>query len=282
MLETNVIEKEVLEVIRTHHHKIFMAEKKVADFILENPEQAVDSNVAELAKLSGVSNATVIRMCHHLGYSGYYQFRITLARDLGRKEQGIDREHASQDAVGEVFKKFADEMMSIGDKIDTEEMWNCVNLLKGARNVHVIAVGCTGNISQYMGFRLERMGIRSTCSTVPEFYIPKINLAEEGDVLVAISKSGISKQVIKGMELAKEKGLKMIAITSAAQSPVSELADYVLCSGGQGGHDDVVKRHVYFSEFAVVEALLSFVMNDETITKTHADMPELIMSDFKL
>ena len=80
--DKNIQSKEVFTVIREQYNNIFSAEKKVVDFILQYPQKAVNSNVSELAKLSGVSDATVIRMCHHIGYTGYYQFRITLARDL--------------------------------------------------------------------------------------------------------------------------------------------------------------------------------------------------------
>ena len=76
--------KTVVEMIREKYNQIFMAERKVADFVLENPERAVNANVSELANLSGVSDATVIRFCKRIGFQGHYQFRITLSRDLGR------------------------------------------------------------------------------------------------------------------------------------------------------------------------------------------------------
>ena len=60
-------ENNVFETIRERYDSIFEAEKKVADYILEYPEKAVDYNVSELADVSGVSDATVIRMCKHIG-----------------------------------------------------------------------------------------------------------------------------------------------------------------------------------------------------------------------
>ena len=90
-----VIQSEpVLYVIRNNYRKIYAAEKKVADYVLQNPQDAINANVSELAKNSGVSDATVIRMCHHLGYKGYYQFRLLLAKEVGRldtTEEGSGR-----------------------------------------------------------------------------------------------------------------------------------------------------------------------------------------------
>lgn len=60
----------VLETIKQNYNNIFLAEKKVADFILDYPEKAVNANVSELANYSGVSDATVIRLCKHIGFQG--------------------------------------------------------------------------------------------------------------------------------------------------------------------------------------------------------------------
>ena len=77
--ESNILKREVLSVMREKYETLSLAERKVADFVVKNPYKTIDCNVANLAKLSGVSDATIVRMCHHIGYTGYYQFRITLS-----------------------------------------------------------------------------------------------------------------------------------------------------------------------------------------------------------
>lgn len=276
------MDKEVLEVIRENHEKFFSAEKKVADFVLQNPQKAVDSNVSQLAKHSGVSDATVVRMCHHIGYKGYYQFRITLARDLGKIQYGSVSAVKSKDSVEKVFQEYAEAMLDIGRTIDSEVMWNCVNLLKTCKQAHIMAVGNTSPLAQYMGFRLGRLGVRCTYNIAPEYFLNHVNLAEEGDILIAISQSGNSKQVVQGLELGKEKGLKSIAITAFAQSPVSDLADYVLLSSGKEETFGYYKGYAHLNETAVIDALLNFVTNEELIKTKHADKPEMILSEYKI
>ncbi|MCI9389768.1 MAG: MurR/RpiR family transcriptional regulator [Lachnospiraceae bacterium] len=277
-----MLDKEVLEVIRENHEKFFSAEKKVADFVLQNPQKAVDSNVSQLAKHSGVSDATVVRMCHHIGYKGYYQFRITLARDLGKIQYGSVSAVKSKDSVEKVFQEYAEAMLDIGRTIDSEVMWNCVNLLKTCKQAHIMAVGNTSPLAQYMGFRLGRLGVRCTYNIAPEYFLNHVNLAEEGDILIAISQSGNSKQVVQGLELGKEKGLKSIAITAFAQSPVSDLADHVLLSSGKEETFGYYKGYAHLNETAVIDALLNFVTNEELIKTKHADKPEMILSEYKI
>ena len=100
---SNTEQKNVLITITEKYDEIFKAEKKVADFILKNPEVAVNANVSELANYSGVSDATVIRLCKHLGYSGYYQMKICLSRDMGSRDSGRKKKNQSEDASVESY-----------------------------------------------------------------------------------------------------------------------------------------------------------------------------------
>jgi len=282
MKDAKLFDSQVLDIIREKYEEIFSAEKKVADFVLENPQKTVESNVSELAKLSGVSDATIVRMCRHIGYSGYYQFRITLARDIGKMQYGTSEITEGSGSVERLFLDYAENMIAIGKRIDEETMWNCVNLLKKCNVAHIIASGNTNVLSQYMDFRLGRLGIKSSFGISAEYYMNHINLAEPEDIVIAISKSGSSKPVLLGMELAKDKGLKCIAITSHLQSPISELADYILLSQGNDLSFSYYKDYAQTNMLAVIDALLDFVTNVELIKSKQADKPEIILSEYKV
>ena len=78
------IEISVVDNIRQMYEELFSAEKKVAKYILENRQEVVMLSVSELAHKSGASEATVVRMCKHLGYDGYFQMRLLMSREIGR------------------------------------------------------------------------------------------------------------------------------------------------------------------------------------------------------
>lgn len=272
-----MINKPVLEVIKDNYEEIFSAEKKVADFVLENPQDAVNATVSELAKASGVSDATVVRMCHHLGYKGYYQFRLLLAKDVGRNDE-IGNE---ANVVVKIFQEYANFMTVLGENINEAVMQGCVNLIKTCKQAHIIAVGNTTPLALYMGFRLGRLGVKCTYAIAPEYFLNSINLADTGDIIIAISHSGSSKHIIQAMELGKEKGLKMMAITAFEQSPIYELADYTLISTGKKESFDFYKNYAHLKETALIDALLELVMNWEKIQEMDADKPEVILSEYK-
>ncbi len=277
-----MLDKPVLDVIRDNYDKIFSAEKKVAELILQNPQEAVNSNVAELAKRSGVSEATVVRMCHHLGYKGYYQFRLMLAKDIGRDAQEENEElESAPNSITKIFQEYANTLTAIGENINENDIKECVNMIKTCKQAHILAVGNTTPLSLYMGFRLGRLGVKCTYDIAPEYFLNHVNLADKEDIIIAISQSGSSRQVIQGMELGKEKGLKMIAITGYKQSPISELADYVLISNNKKESFNYYKNYAHLNETAMIDALLELLTNWKKIEETGADKPEVILSEYK-
>ena len=269
--------KTVTALLREQYNDMFSAEKKVADLILRDPNAVLGMTVAELAKKSGVSDATVVRMCHHAGFKGYYQFRVMLARDLGSRQ-----ERRAAGSVEQIFRGYADRLEKVSAGLDHEAMKTSAGLIRScAGQVHLAAVGNTMPLALHMAFRLGRLGIRSTSGVAPEYFLNNINLASPSDLMVAISQSGNSRQVIQAIGLAKEKGLKVISITASATSPVASLSDFVLVSGtADGGAFE--RDYSHLSEMAVADALMELVTNWEKIDETDADKPEEILSEYKV
>ncbi len=276
--------KTVIEFIEEKIPVIFKAERKVADFILANPEEAVQLNVSEIANASDVSEATVIRFCKHVGFRGYNHMRISLSRDLGRRYYfAVDGTTTEPDREFQnFFKVVAANMLKIGDAMDLDVLQNAANALRNAATVHVIAVGNTNPIAQYMGYRLNRLKIRSFAAFSPEYAMMQIHLSQPGDVILAISQSGCSKQVVSVLTVAKEKGLPIVAITAHRYSPVSNLSDYLLLAASGDEAQYYFKSYSHLNEMAVGDALLSCLINQETLDQSENDTIELRMADSKL
>lgn len=272
----------VIGNIQENYSMLSLTECKVADCVLRYPDQVVEYTVKDLANASGVSEATVVRMCQHVGYTGYWPFRTMLARDMGTLHQKKKNETNEKDIVKHIFQNYAAIMATLSKNINTKTMEECVKLLSECKRVYVIAAGNTGTLAHHMGFRLGRIGIKASYSGVAEYFMNEINLADPEDIVIAISQTGISKTVIKGVELAKEKGLKVIAISAHDSSKIAELADYILVSKGDSSRFDYYKSYNHLSEMAVIEALLDLLTNPEKIIDKKADVLEFLLSDSKL
>ena len=235
-----------------------------------------------LAEVSGVSDATVIRMCKHLGYQGFYQMKLNLARDLGQHQLvGYRGDQDNPDTAKEILQGIARNLLNTASRLDMNVVLSCARLIRESETVHAVAVGNTSPVAIDLGFRLGRLGIRTSSALIPEYFLSNISLGTKRDVVVAVSHSGSSRQVIQALELGKDKGMKSIAITGAARSPVSQIADYTLY---------IPVEDLLFSEFgaishvyamAVIDALLYFVANAERGSRD-VDRLEMLLSEYKL
>ncbi len=278
---SGIEEKNVLQNIRGMYDQIFQAEKRVADFILKHPDQAVNANVSELANYSGVSDATVIRMCKHLGYEGYYQMRICLSRDIGRRQQFRKKAVQANPSVSEYFKAMANSVLTAGEAMDHGAFKQSVECIRKSSMVHLVATGNTSPLCLYCGFRLERIGIRASYNLQPEHYMNHINLAQPSDVVLAISWSGTSRSVVQALSVAKEKGLKTIAVTGFEHSPLSQKTDHLLLSAvGDGGYENR-SQYSRLGEMVILEALIQALTDKVPQDKDEIAEAELLLSETK-
>lgn len=223
----------VWENIKNNYSKLYAAEAKVADFILNNPAQALDANVSETAEMSGVSDATVVRFCKRIGYEGFYQMKLQFSHDMGKNwSMGQERKTRSeQDSVQERLMVITNNIMNISHHIDEEALKKCAAAIDHSETVFVIGNGYAKIIACDIMYRLTRMGVRCGGGGYSETDFETLYLGQENDVAIFISRSGEDKKTYKEMQLAKKKKMITISLTDAIKCPMAQLADYSLTTG---------------------------------------------------
>ncbi len=118
------------------------------------------------------------------------------------------------------------------DLLDEELVEDFLKLLESAyregRKIFVVGVGRSGLVGRAFAMRLMHLGF--SAYVVGETVTPA---AGEGDVLVAISGSGRSAAVVAVAEVAKNLGVRVVALTSYPDSALAKLADMVVLIPGR-------------------------------------------------
>ena len=266
--------------IRNNYNQMFGAVKRVADYILDHPVKVLEMNISELARVSGTSDATIIRMCKQIGFTGFQQMKINLASESGTKQfVSVANDVAPNDVVS-FFDQVATNITDSAKNVDFKTLMSVVDLLANADTTYFFAWGNSGAIASDMAHRVGRFGCRSFYSEEIEYSLRNINLGSEKDLLVTISHSGTSKPVIQAITIAKNKGMKTVLITEDVESQAAELSDYVLHTSvkNQLFYDLGGVSHIF--EYIIVDAILYF-LKDKNITEI-ADEAEIVLSEYKL
>lgn len=227
-----------------------------------------------LPKPAAPARQLVVRACKHLGYQGYYQLRLILSRDIGTKSNdiGID---ADTDFVSYTFERNIQNLRNLSSNLSKDVLQQCALILLKAPAVHIIAIGNTTPIALDLSFRLSRFGVQSFSSPISEYYLNNVSLGSKEDVVIAISGSGTSKQVLQAADIAKDIGMTIISITSDSDSPLARVSDHILSSSEEHSLFNETKEPLsHLCSMAICDALL-YAVKICSLTQTSNPFPDL-------
>lgn len=206
------------------------SERKVAQFILKQPEDVVKLSVQKLAELSGVSEATIIRLARSLNMKGYQELKLRIAGDLNKHTAGVGsyQEIMMEGSVESIMQAVSwNNVQSIQDTLSvlsSEEVKRAADALSRARKIDVYGVGASAVIADDIKQKLSRINL--WCEAYSDFHAQltsAVNLTEQ-DVAFGISYSGQTEDIIQSLTEAKQQGATIISLTKFGSSPVADLA----------------------------------------------------------
>jgi RpiR family carbohydrate utilization transcriptional regulator len=210
--------------------------RKVADVILRQPEMAIYASVNEVAAAAAVSEATVMRFCRILGFKGFQDFKIALAREMvipsARHHEVVSAEDDATIVRG-VFQTNGGALQDTLEILDIEAMHEAAQLLLKARQIMVIGVSGSGPAVAYTGNRLLLLGLKAYLCT--DFYLMLMaaSLLSSEDVVLAISNMGTTREILETAGIAREREARVICITNNSLSPLARTSSPVLITASR-------------------------------------------------
>ncbi|MCG3863372.1 MULTISPECIES: MurR/RpiR family transcriptional regulator [unclassified Photobacterium] len=221
------VDVDIISQITERFSALRDAEKKVAQWIMDDIQGAANASITELAQGADVSEASITRFAKAIGCKNVRDMKIKLAQSLSVGQRFIlePPDQSGYQGIYESIKQSLDVNRSliVEKDIDTAADW-----LHNARQVVAIGMGGGSTIAaQEMQHRLFRLGYPVVAYNDGLLSRMIAATAESSDVLVMISSTGYTPIVVETAQLAKEYGLKIIAITPI-NTPLAELASLVL------------------------------------------------------
>lgn len=221
------IEVDIVSRITERFSQLRDAEKKVAMLVIDDLAAASGYSITQMAEEAGVSEATITRFAKAVGCKNVRDLKLKLAQSLAIGQRFI-HESPDQSGIQGVYESIKN-VININRKVvDEQDVATAVDLLQNARQILAIGMGGGSTmLSQELQFRLFRLGYPVTAYNDGLLARMVASTADANDVMVVISATGYTPEVVEPASIAKQYGLKVIAITPK-ESPLAEVSDLVL------------------------------------------------------
>ncbi|MGV3465108.1 MAG: MurR/RpiR family transcriptional regulator [Heyndrickxia sp.] len=226
----------LLTKIENQLNQLTEAEKKIGKFIIDNAKLVPNMTTKDLSKKTGVSEASVVRFCKSIGIRSFKSFKLELVKDLTLSETDITDFSILQkkDSPYDLFHKVTyvnkHAIESTLSSLDKNELNKAVESIKNANKIIFFGVGGSATAAFDGHYKFTRLGFHSIMAHDFHYLITLIPHLSKGDIFIAISMSGKTKDVLELSQFAKKSGAILIAITNIDKSPLYKEADIRLCT----------------------------------------------------
>lgn len=207
------------------------SERKVAEVILADPQAATRSSIAVLARAAEVSEPTVNRFCKRFNTAGFPDFKLHLAQALASGVPYVNRNVEPDDDADSYTGKIVDAaiaaMVTAKKSLDPHTINLAVDQLIQAKQIIFFGLGGSGPVAADAQHKFFRFNIPVTA--YDDFLMQRMVAAASntGDVIVVISYTGRTREIVDVAELARNSGATVLGIT-AGNSPLAEKCSLVI------------------------------------------------------
>ena len=218
----------ILEVISRRYPELRKSDRKVADLVSADPGWVLRAKLAETARAAGVSEPTVMRFCVAIGCAGYQDFKIQLAQCLALGITPSQSTITADDPPANVAVKVFDFTLTSLDwarkKLDTAAIARAVDVLVAAKRIEFFGFGASSIVARDAQQKFPLFGVPCGAPTDAHQQFITASLLQPGDVVVAISNTGVARSLIEVVRKARENGAKIVGI-SGSHTPLLRYCD---------------------------------------------------------
>jgi DNA-binding MurR/RpiR family transcriptional regulator len=221
--------------------------RRVALHILKDPARASGQTIMEVARAANTSETTVMRLCHQLGVRGYRELRAILTTEVARDQalasthagnaQRIGSDIARDDDLETIIELIAfNDQQAIADTVrvlDRDALARAAELLVDARRVDIVGVGASAIVALDLQQKLHRIGLIALAWHDMHAALTAAALLTPADVLIAISHSGQTVDILETVSEARRHGAAIVGVTSVPRSELAVTADFTLVTAGR-------------------------------------------------
>lgn len=243
--------------------------RQVGELILASPETTHSMSITSLAAQAGVAESTVSRFAREMGMDGYQALRLGIAQatfanqalETGAQQQfvyeGISATDGPAEVVSKIQRSSQQALARTAERLDVGELERAVRAIEKASTIVFTCMGSSSIAAEEGVMRFTRAGKKAMLYRDQSIQAMLATILDSGDVVIAISDSGHSTNVVEMVVSARRHAAFTIAVTSTPESPLVTASDVALFtasvpSGGAVYGEAVTSK---WGQLLVIDAL---------------------------
>lgn len=238
-------------------------EKKIADWLMTNPADLISLSISEVAAVCGCGDATVIRFAKRLGLSGFQELKVNIVRELGAGLTG-NLAFSDVDSPADILSKHIADIKATLDQsaksLKPESLQAAADAILRARSISILGLGSSASIAQDAMHKFLRAGLPACAYSDNHIQMIVTSHLDQSDVVLAISHSGSSVDVVKALEQAKANGAVTIGITNHKRSPLVNFCDICLFTNAQETKHSILGMTSRIAQLSIIDTLYTYTV----------------------
>ena len=253
------------ELLQQRQGQLTRSGHAVADYLLQHADEAQYLSISSLARECNVAEATVFRFCRALGFDGYHEMRIALAQANATGTMSSQRELQPGASTETLFEHASARLFTAingtQNALSAEAVDEAARMLREAKQVFCFGQGGSMLLANDICARFASLSTKFRTSGDSHLQLLTASLMNEADVVLFVSYSGATRDMMETLRTAKAAGAKIILLTHYEDSPGASLADVVLRCGAQespldSGNIPIKVAVLYVGEVLVLRYIL--------------------------
>lgn len=218
----------ILVEITTAIPDLRKSERKVAEYVLKAPEHVMHMRIVDLAQEAQVSEPTIVRFCRAIGCNGFQEFKVRIAQEIAIANNIGQFAIVADDSIDDICQKIADttiqRLHQVKAHLQPEQIAVAVKALSQAQRVEFYGFGASGAVATDAQHKFFRLQVATAAYSDPHMQAMSAVTLGQNDVVVAISQSGRTKDLLHSVQLAQHYGAQVISL-APANTYLSQKAD---------------------------------------------------------
>lgn len=228
--------------ITSRYSKMTKAEKKVADFVLSSPQEALRSTITDLSRLCDVGETSVFRFCRTLSLKGYQDFKMSLALSTSTYDPAPKKDIINitdtdncQDTARNVLEAYETALDQVYQTLNFKDIPKVTDMILSAKTINLFGFGGSGTSASEARNKFMKIMPNVIYNTDAHMQLTQAALLGDGDLAIIFCNSGITKDCIEIAKICHNARANVVFVTKFLKTPAAQYSTILLLCGANEG-----------------------------------------------